>query len=124
MLRNILPTQILQGDVIDWEEVEDMGLLMVILSFIMVREGALQESKFLIFKRKGFMILIPVLFFCTTNRFFLSFKKKKKKNRRLDLQSPSVVRSGRLVIVWRYYKEAGSVDQETLSGKVQAGPHG
>jgi len=47
MLRNILPTQILQGSAIDWEgEVEDMGLLMVILSFIMVREGVLQESKF------------------------------------------------------------------------------
>ncbi|GJJ69963.1 hypothetical protein EMPS_02312 [Entomortierella parvispora] len=45
MLKNILPTQLLQGSAIDWEsEVEDMGLLMVILSFIMVREGTLQES--------------------------------------------------------------------------------
>ncbi|KAF9437368.1 hypothetical protein BGZ76_001036 [Entomortierella beljakovae] len=45
MLRNILPLELLSGAVIDWEgELEDMGLLMVILSLIMVREGAIYES--------------------------------------------------------------------------------
>ncbi|KAG0047968.1 Melanoma-associated antigen F1 [Gryganskiella cystojenkinii] len=45
MLRNVLPINLLETTIIDWEpELEDMGLLMVILSLIMVREGTLQES--------------------------------------------------------------------------------
>ncbi|KAF9359630.1 Melanoma-associated antigen D2 [Mortierella sp. AD094] len=45
MLRNILPVELLSGDVVDWEaELEDMGLLMVILSLILVRQGVILES--------------------------------------------------------------------------------
>ncbi|KAF9169239.1 Melanoma-associated antigen F1 [Mortierella sp. AD011] len=45
MLRNILPMELLSGGTVDWEaELEDMGLLMVILSLIFVRQGAILES--------------------------------------------------------------------------------
>ncbi|KAF9111065.1 hypothetical protein BGX27_005464 [Mortierella sp. AM989] len=45
MLRNILPVELLSGAVVDWEaDLADMGLLMVILSLIMVREGVIFES--------------------------------------------------------------------------------
>ncbi|KAG0004836.1 Melanoma-associated antigen F1 [Entomortierella chlamydospora] len=45
MLRNILPMELLSGGVVNWEaELEDMGLLMVILSLIFVRQGAILES--------------------------------------------------------------------------------
>ncbi|KAF8929351.1 Melanoma-associated antigen F1 [Dissophora ornata] len=45
ILRNILPMELLASSVVDWElELEDMGLLMVILSLIMVREGAIYEK--------------------------------------------------------------------------------
>ncbi|KAI8594488.1 MAGE family-domain-containing protein, partial [Dissophora ornata] len=48
ILRNILPMELLASSVVDWElELEDMGLLMVILSLIMVREGAIYESALL-----------------------------------------------------------------------------
>ncbi|KAG0314241.1 Melanoma-associated antigen D2, partial [Dissophora globulifera] len=45
VLRNILPVELLDNNAVDWDsEVEDMGLLMVILSLIMVREGVIYES--------------------------------------------------------------------------------
>ncbi|ORZ05519.1 MAGE family-domain-containing protein [Lobosporangium transversale] len=45
MLKNILPVDLITADVIDWgQELEDIGLLMVILSLIMVRQGAIYES--------------------------------------------------------------------------------
>ncbi|KAG0266028.1 hypothetical protein BG011_003466 [Mortierella polycephala] len=45
MLRNILPEELLSTSVVDWEEeLEDAGLLMVILSLITVRQGAIYES--------------------------------------------------------------------------------
>ncbi|KAF9195907.1 hypothetical protein BGZ50_002936 [Haplosporangium sp. Z 11] len=45
MLRNILPEDLLPASIVDWEEeLEDMGLLMVILSLITVRQGTIYES--------------------------------------------------------------------------------
>ncbi|KAF9413467.1 Melanoma-associated antigen D2 [Podila epigama] len=45
-LCNILPMQLISTDVIDWkDQVEDMGLLMVILSLVMIREGAIYEKQ-------------------------------------------------------------------------------
>ncbi|KAF9376004.1 Melanoma-associated antigen D2, partial [Podila verticillata] len=44
ILRNILPVELISSGVVDWEdELEDMGLLMVVLSLIMVRQGAIYE---------------------------------------------------------------------------------
>ncbi|KAF9934575.1 Melanoma-associated antigen D2 [Linnemannia zychae] len=46
ILRNTLPQDLLATDAIDWDDqLEDQGLLMVILSLIMVREGAIFESQ-------------------------------------------------------------------------------
>ncbi|KAF9208714.1 hypothetical protein BGZ59_010485 [Podila verticillata] len=45
ILRNILPLELISSGLVDWEdELEDMGLLMVVLSLIMVRQGAIYES--------------------------------------------------------------------------------
>ncbi|KAG0224833.1 hypothetical protein BGX31_007828, partial [Mortierella sp. GBA43] len=46
VLRNTLPQALVSGGLIDYgeEELEDMGLLMVVLSLIMVRQGAIYES--------------------------------------------------------------------------------
>ncbi|KAF9360267.1 hypothetical protein BGX34_007868 [Mortierella sp. NVP85] len=45
MLRNILPMELIASGAADVEaELEDMGLLMVVLSLIMVRQGAIYES--------------------------------------------------------------------------------
>ncbi|KAG0213823.1 Melanoma-associated antigen F1 [Mortierella sp. GBA30] len=44
-LRNVLPQELLASHVVDWEpEFEDMGLLMITLALIMVRQGAILES--------------------------------------------------------------------------------
>ncbi|KAG0036538.1 Melanoma-associated antigen D2 [Podila clonocystis] len=45
ILRNTLPVELVSSGMVDWEdELEDMGLLMVVLSLIMVRQGAIYES--------------------------------------------------------------------------------
>ncbi|KAF9985814.1 hypothetical protein BGZ65_009745 [Modicella reniformis] len=45
MLRNILPMGLIASGTVDCEaELDDMGLLMVVLSLIMVRQGAIYES--------------------------------------------------------------------------------
>ncbi|KAF9551168.1 hypothetical protein EC957_010054 [Mortierella hygrophila] len=45
ILRNTLPLDLLGSESLDWDgQLEDQGLLMVILSFIMVREGVIFES--------------------------------------------------------------------------------
>ena len=39
--------ELISGGLVDWEdELEDMGLLMVVLSLIMVRQGAIYESMY------------------------------------------------------------------------------
>ncbi|CAO3564123.1 unnamed protein product [Mortierella alpina] len=44
-LRNILPQELIASPVVDWEsESADMGLLMVTLALIMVREGSILEN--------------------------------------------------------------------------------
>ncbi|KAG0025309.1 Melanoma-associated antigen D2 [Podila clonocystis] len=45
ILRNTLPVELVSSGMVDWEdELEDMGLLMVVLSLIMIRQGAIYES--------------------------------------------------------------------------------
>lgn len=45
ILRNTLPLELVSSGIVDWEDdLEDMGLLMVVLSLIMVRQGAIYES--------------------------------------------------------------------------------
>ncbi|KAG0377444.1 hypothetical protein BGX24_006091 [Mortierella sp. AD032] len=45
ILRSVLPLDLLGNEAVDWEDqLEDQGLLMVILSLIMVREGVIFES--------------------------------------------------------------------------------
>ncbi|KAG0080843.1 Melanoma-associated antigen D2 [Podila epicladia] len=45
ILRNTLPLELVSRGMVDWEdELEDMGLLMVILSLIMVRQGVIYEK--------------------------------------------------------------------------------
>lgn len=47
ILRNTLPLDLLGSESLDWDDqLEDQGLLMVILSLIMVREGVIFESKY------------------------------------------------------------------------------
>ncbi|KAF9126223.1 Melanoma-associated antigen D2 [Mortierella sp. 14UC] len=45
ILRSVLPLELLGNEAVDWDDqLEEQGLLMVILSFIMVREGVIYES--------------------------------------------------------------------------------
>ncbi|KAF9315393.1 Melanoma-associated antigen D2 [Podila horticola] len=53
ILRNILPVELVSSGMVDWEdELEDMGLLMVVLSLIMVHQGAIYESALLAHLRR------------------------------------------------------------------------
>ncbi|KAI1315052.1 hypothetical protein EDD11_001345 [Mortierella claussenii] len=53
ILKNILPAELLASDVMDWtQDLEDAGLLMVILSLILVRQGSIYESALLSHMRR------------------------------------------------------------------------
>ncbi|KAF9913316.1 Melanoma-associated antigen D2 [Linnemannia zychae] len=57
ILRSVLPLELLGNEALNWDDqLEDQGILMVILSFIMVREGVIYESHL----KQHFRRLMPV----------------------------------------------------------------
>ncbi|KAF9942595.1 hypothetical protein BGZ67_000819 [Mortierella alpina] len=84
-LRNILPQELIASPVVDWEsESADMGLLMVTLALIMVREGSILENVLMSHYRRMSLLEDASPFGDVTKKLEMYIKKRYLERVKLD----------------------------------------
>ncbi|KAF9967999.1 Histone-Lysine N-Methyltransferase ash1l [Mortierella alpina] len=84
-LRNILPQELIASPVVDWEsESADMGLLMVTLALIMVREGSILENVLMSHYRRMHLLEDASPFGEVTKKLEMYIKKRYLERIKLD----------------------------------------